>query len=148
NDQEWTRPTDCTEWDVRKVALHVLGAADAQASMKEFVHQFVRGMPVNKQIDSHHFVDGLNELQIRERSQLSNAQVVEQLHAIGPRAVKARWRTPWPMRYMPIKFGEPVGWRGWAPLKYLLDLGWTRDVWAHRVDICEATGEAMQLTPE
>ena len=23
--QEWAMPTDCTAWDVRKVALHVLG---------------------------------------------------------------------------------------------------------------------------
>jgi hypothetical protein len=52
------------------------------------------------------------------------------------------------MRYLPVKFGEPVGWRGWAPMKYLLDVGFTRDVWAHRIDICEATGRPMQLTPE
>jgi uncharacterized protein (TIGR03083 family) len=148
NDDEWTRPTDCTEWDVRKVALHVLGLADAQASVKEFLHQFRRGLPLNKEIDSHHFVDGLNELQIRERSHLTNAEIVEQLHAIGPRAVKGRWGTPAPMRYLPIKFGEPVGWRGWAPLKYLLDVGFTRDTWAHRLDICEATGRPMHLTPE
>ena len=40
---EWARPTDCTGWDVRKMALHVLGSADAQASVKEFVHQLRRG---------------------------------------------------------------------------------------------------------
>ena len=69
---EWARPTDCTRWDVRNVALHVLGSADAQASVKEFAHQLRRGMPLNKKIDSHHWVDGLNELQLRERSHLSN----------------------------------------------------------------------------
>src|SRR5580658_7071696 len=34
--QEWAMPTDCTAWDVRKIALHVLGSADAQASVGEF----------------------------------------------------------------------------------------------------------------
>jgi uncharacterized protein (TIGR03083 family) len=77
--EEWQKPTDCTGWDVRKMALHVLGSADAQASVREFVHQFRRGLPLNKEIDSHHFVDGLNELQIRERDHLSNAELVEQL---------------------------------------------------------------------
>ena len=48
-------------------SLHVLGSGDAQASVTEFVHQLRRGMPLNKEIDSHHWVDGLNELQIRER---------------------------------------------------------------------------------
>jgi Mycothiol maleylpyruvate isomerase N-terminal domain len=56
---EWTLPTDCSAWDVRKIALHVLGSADAQASVGEFAHQLRRGLPVNKQIDSHHWVDGL-----------------------------------------------------------------------------------------
>ena len=42
-DDEWNRPTDCTAWDVRKVALHVLGSGDAQASFPQFVHQLRRG---------------------------------------------------------------------------------------------------------
>src|SRR4029077_9954887 len=87
----------------------------------------------------------INELQIRERSQLTNDDVVAQLSAVGPKAVKGRWGTPPPMRYLPISFGPPVGWK---PLKYLLDVGFTRDVWAHRIDICAATGRDMQLTPE
>jgi uncharacterized protein (TIGR03083 family) len=143
--EEWTMPTDCTGWDVRKMALHILGSGDAQASVREFLHQFRRGLPLNKQIDSHHWVDGINELQIREREQLSNDEVVAQLTSVGPRAVKGRWGTPLPMRYLPVSFGPPIG---WAPLKYLLDVGFTRDVWAHRIDVCVATGRDMKPTPE
>ena len=142
---EWKLPTDCTGWDVRTMSLHVLGSADAQASFKVFLHQLRRGMPLNKEIDSHHWVDGLNELQVRERSKLSNHELVQQLSTIGPKAVKGRWGTPPPMRSLPIPFGPPIGWR---PLKYLLDVGFTRDVWAHRIDLCTATGRAMELTPE
>jgi uncharacterized protein (TIGR03083 family) len=142
---EWMMPTDCTAWDVRKVALHVLGSGDAQASFPQFVHQLRRGVPLNKEIDSHHWVDGMNELQIRERSHLSNDELVAQLAEIGPKAVKGRWGTPPPMRYLPIPFGPPIG---WTPLKYLLDVGFTRDVWAHRIDVSAATGRAMQLTAD
>jgi len=144
-DEEWAAPTDCTGWDVRKMALHVLGSGDAQASVREFVHQFRRGIPLNKEIDSHHWVDGMNELQIRERSNLSNGEIVAQLAVVGPRAVKGRWGTPPPMRYLPIPFGPPIG---WTPLKYLLDVGFTRDVWAHRIDICKATGRDMHPTAD
>ena len=63
------------------MALHVLGSAEAQASVREFAHQFRRGMPINKEIESHHWVDGLNELQIRERDHLSNTELVVQLAA-------------------------------------------------------------------
>jgi uncharacterized protein (TIGR03083 family) len=145
SDDEWARQTDCTAWDVRKMALHVLGSADAQASVREFVHQLRRGRPLNKEIDSHHWVDGLNELQIRERAHLTNDEIVTQLTEVGPKAVKGRWGTPPPMRYLPIPFGPPIG---WAPLKYLLDVGFTRDVWAHRIDVCVAIDRPMQLAAD
>ena len=144
-DEEWVMPTDCPGWDVRKMSLHVLGSADAQASVREFVHQFRRGKPLNKEIDSHHWVDGLNELQIRERDHLSNDELVAQLASVGPKAVRGRWRTPPPARYLPLPFGPPIG---WAPLKYLLDVGFTRDVWAHRIDIHAAIGRPMHLTAD
>jgi len=142
---DWELPTDCTEWDVRAVVLHVLGSGDAQASFPQFVHQLRRGVPLNREIDSHHWVDGMNELQIRERAGLANDEVVAQLETVGPRAVRGRWKTPPPLRYLPIPFGPPVG---WAPLKYLLDIGFTRDVWAHRIDICAATGRDMSPTAD
>ncbi|HYA68849.1 MAG TPA: maleylpyruvate isomerase family mycothiol-dependent enzyme [Acidimicrobiales bacterium] len=145
NEEEWETATDCTGWDVRSMALQVLGSAEAQASVREFAHQMRRGMPLNKQIDSHHWVDGMNELQIRERRSLSNAELIEQLEVVGDKAVRGRWRTPPPMRLLPIPFGPPIGWK---PLKYLLDVGFTRDVWCHRIDICSATGRSMNLTPE
>ncbi len=142
---EWAKPTDCTGWTVRDVALHVLGSADAQASVKEFLHQFARGLPINRQIECHHWVDGINELQIRERRGLTDDELVSQLAAVGPKAVAGRWGTPAPIRHLPLPIGPPVGWKG---LWYLLDVGFTRDVWAHRIDLCEATGRAMEPTPE
>jgi uncharacterized protein (TIGR03083 family) len=142
---EWTVPTECTGWDVRKMAQHVLGSADAQASVRVFIHQLRRGLPLNKKIDSHFWVDGLNELQIRERQHLTNDELVAQLSAVGPKAVKGRWGTPLPMRHLPLSFGPVIG---WEPLKYLLDVGFTRDVWAHRIDIHQAIGRPMHLTAE
>jgi uncharacterized protein (TIGR03083 family) len=145
DDGDWTLPTECTRWNVRQMVLHMLGSGDAQASPRELVHQMRKGIPLNKQIESHHWVDGVNELQIREREHLSNDEVVTQLAAVGPKAVKGRWRTPLPLRYLPMNLGPVVGWK---PLKYLLDVGFTRDVWAHRIDICVATGREMHLTAE
>lgn len=142
--EEWATPTDCIGWDVRAMCLHVLGSAESQASPLVFLHQLRRGLPLNKEIDSHHWVDGMNELQIRERSALTNAELIEQLSAIGTRAVKGRFGTPLPMRYTPIPFGEPVGWK---PVNYLLEVGFTRDTWAHRIDIHAVIGRPMDLDP-
>jgi uncharacterized protein (TIGR03083 family) len=141
---EWATDTACVGWDVRKMVLHVLGSADAQASPRVFLHQLRRGLPLNKEIQSHHWVDGLNELQIRERSGLNGTEVVAQLQAVGTKAVKGRFGTPLPMRYTPVPFGEPIGWK---PVNYLLEVGFTRDVWAHRIDIHAAIGRPVELDP-
>jgi uncharacterized protein (TIGR03083 family) len=142
--QEWATDTDCVGWDVRKMVLHVLGSADAQASPRVFMHQLRRGLPLNKTIDSHHWVDGLNALQIRERSQLTNDEVLAQLAAVGAKAVKGRFGTPLPMRYVPVPFGHPIGWK---PVNYLLEVGFTRDIWAHRIDIHAAIRRPMEVEP-
>jgi uncharacterized protein (TIGR03083 family) len=144
-DHEWVLPTDCTRWDVRSMALHVLGSGEAQASVRQFGHQLRRGLPLNRRLDAQHWVDGLNEVQVRERCHLSNDELVTRLAAIGPRAVAGRWATPLPMRHLPVPFGPPIG---WAPLRYLLDVGFTRDVWAHRIDVCVATGRDMELSAD
>lgn len=143
--EEWATDTDCTGWDVRTMLLHVLGSADAQASPLVFAHQLRHGLRLNKEIESHHWVDGLNELQIRERSGLSNTEVVTQLQAVGPKAVKGRFGTPLPLRYTPLPFGEPIGWK---PVNYLLEVGFTRDVWAHRIDVHAVIGRPMELDPD
>jgi hypothetical protein len=49
-----------------------------------------------------------------------------------------------PLRYTPVPFGEPIGWK---PVNYLLEVGFTRDVWAHRIDIHAAIGRPMELDP-
>ena len=140
--EEWATDTDCVGWTVRTMSLHVLGSGESQASPLAFFHQLRRGLPLNKEIGAHHWVDGLNEVQIREHSELSNAELVDQLRAIGPRAVKGRFGTPLPMRYVPVPFGKPIGWK---PLNYLLEVGFTRDTWAHRIDIHAVIGRPMEL---
>ncbi|MGB3187347.1 MAG: hypothetical protein WBB15_15960 [Ornithinimicrobium sp.] len=36
------------------------------------------------------------------------------------------------MRYTAVPIGDPSGWK---PVNYLLEVGFTRDTWAHRIDI-------------
>lgn len=143
---EWARPTANTEWDVRAMLLHLLGAADANASMPEMVRQLVRGKRLFKEIGGDHWVDGLNEIQIRDRATLSNAEVVDRYAAVIPKAVRARTNLPRPVRALPVlPIGPPFGRK---PLGWLTDMGFTRDVWMHRADLAVATGRPMIVTPE
>ncbi len=47
---DWTTATVCDRWDVRAVAAHVLGAAEACASSRENVHQMRLGHQVQRQL--------------------------------------------------------------------------------------------------
>jgi uncharacterized protein (TIGR03083 family) len=143
---DWTRPTVNTGWDVRAVMLHLLGAEEANASFFENVHQMRTGKRLFKQIGGHHWVDGVNEIQIRERAALTNDEVLERYAAAIPPAVRARTRIPKLVRKLPVvTFPEPLGRKS---LGYLLDMVYTRDVWMHRVDIARATGRPLELTAD
>ena len=143
---DWSRQTDNEEWNVRATVLHLLGAAEANASMRENVSQFVRGQRLFKIIGGDHWVDGINEIQIRDRATLTDAEIIERYAAAAPKAVKMRSRIPAPVRSLKvIDFGPVIG---KETVGYLMDMVYTRDVWMHRVDVARAAGKTMELTSE
>jgi uncharacterized protein (TIGR03083 family) len=139
---EWKAPTACDRWDVQAVAAHVLGAAEACASIGENIHQMRLGHRVQRQLGLGHIVHGANEIQIRERSGLDPAALIGRWERAVPRALKGRRRFPPILRPVRIGFEPPLGRR---PLAYLMDIVYTRDVWMHRIDICRATGRQPVL---
>lgn len=139
---DWTQPTDCTEWTVRDMVAHLAGSCAASASWAEFFRQVVRNPYVRSAAAP---VDGINRRQIEDRVGRTPAEIVAELRDVGPRAVQSRQRLPWFVRHMRVPFGPPLG---VAPVSYLMDNIYTRDQWMHRADICRATGRSMHLTPD
>lgn len=136
---DWTKPTDCPRWDVRALAAHMVGSAAGQASPREFFRQVRAGRPVVKEISAQYWWDGMNEIQVRERSDRSTDQLIADWDRISPRALKARRKLPRPIAKLPLlKLPAPIGRQ---PLVYLFDVGFTRDAWMHRIDLAEATGK-------
>ena len=141
--EAWSTPTDCPAWDIRAMYQHVLGACEAGASMRENVHQLRRGRAYRKQHGGP-LEAALSEVQVRERADLSPAQVVEQLAAIAPKTVRGRSRTPALVRnHAKMAVDGPVHetWR----LGYLIDTIYLRDLWMHRVDSAHALGQPLEL---
>jgi len=144
DDADWSKPTDCALWDVRALAAHVLGGMEAFATFPEFVHQMRAG---KKAAGDGPFIDGMTAVQVSERARLTQAQLLERLANVGPRAARRRARFPGLMRRMPMK-QEVGGVEETWKMSYLLDVVLTRDTWMHRVDLARATGHEMVLTPE
>jgi uncharacterized protein (TIGR03083 family) len=149
-DEQWQAATDCTGWTVRDVVVHLVASAQAQANPVEFVRQLVTGRPLTAQIGGAHWVDGLNEAQLRARTDWTARMLPDLWERHSAAALTARRRTPALVRALPVlPMGTVLGVHlGWQPLRYLFDMGFTRDVWMHRIDIAGAAGIAAQLTPE
>ena len=141
-DDEWHRPTDCSEWDVREVVAHVVGAAECAASVRETFRQQKLGRALRP---GEPEVDGMNAVQVRERAEVGPEELRRDLVEAGARGVRARRRLPALLRAVPIPFGPPLGTR---PLGYLMGRIYTRDAWMHRVDIARATGRPLQLSAD
>ncbi|MGN7202235.1 maleylpyruvate isomerase family mycothiol-dependent enzyme [Arthrobacter sp. SAFR-044] len=146
--EHWSAPTDCTRWTVRDIAVHVIASAEAQASPREFLRQVWQGRKLTRQINGHHWVDGLNEAQLRARTELEPEGIAARWRNASAAALRARRRLPGAVRALPVL---PLGRMadvdfGWQPLSYLFDVGFTRDVWMHRIDICRATGQPLNQT--
>ena len=141
---DWSLPTDCTRWTVKDVAAHIVGETEAFASVREFAHQWRLGPGVRREIGAHELIDGVNEVQVRDRRTHPPARLIDTMAARAEPAVRLRQRLPRPLRAVPVTF--PVV--GKRSVGYLVDLVITRDVWMHRVDITRATGAELVLTPE
>src|SRR3954462_361129 len=140
DDNDWGRPTDCTEWDVRQMVAHLVGAAESNARVPEFLRQAQLGRKVR---NGRPLVDGINDVQVRERADHAPARLTDDLADAGRRGVRARRRLPAPLRALPLPFGPPLGTK---PLGHLMDRIYTRDAWMHRVDLARATGRPLELT--
>ncbi len=147
---DWAAPTDCTGWDVRALVVHLIGSAEAQASPVEFVRQVRAGRPLTAQIGGTHWVDGLNEAQLRARAHLQVDALPGLWRRASAAALRARRRMPAPLRALPLlPLGEALGTDlGWKPIGYLFGIGFTRDVWMHRVDLARAVGRPVELTAD
>jgi len=140
---DWQQPTVCTLWNVRAMVAHVVGMAEAQASFRQFVHDF---RAAGKRSGGA-MIDALNATQVRDRAELTPGQLVDRLAGVTARAVRARRRIPALMRNaVRFKQDPPFETERW-PYGFLVDTIFTRDTWMHRLDISRATGREMMVTP-
>ncbi|CAN5410691.1 hypothetical protein BH24ACT9_BH24ACT9_16100 [soil metagenome] len=140
----WSRSTECPGWDVRAVAGHVLGMAEMAASIRESMRQQRAakrrgGVPI----------DALTALQVEEHAALRPQELIDRFGVVGPRAARARRRTPGFIRGRRMSDQQNVGGQleTWT-LGYLIDTILTRDPWMHGIDISRATGRPLKLTPD
>ena len=144
--EDWTKQTDCPDWDVRRMYLHVLGACEAGARMLENTMQMAKAVRARRRHGGP-LEAAISGVQVRDREHLAPAELVERFEAIIPKVVKGRGRLPAVLRSKAkIPVDGPVV-EKWT-LGYLVDTIYLRDLWMHRVDAARATDKPLELTAE
>ena len=140
---DWDRPTACPGWDVRAVTAHVVGMAEMAASVRETARQNRLAGKAGGGIDA------LTALQVREHADLDGPGLVAALAGVAPRAARGRRRLSRVAGRVRLPAEQVVGTgREWWRIGFLMDVVLTRDVWMHRMDVCDATGREPELTPD
>lgn len=142
---QWATQTNCPDWDVHRMWLHVLGACEAGASIRENMHQMRVARKRRRELGVA-LEAGLSGVQVAERDDISPDELVRRLEAIAPKTVKGRSRTPRAIRAVKINIDAPVV-EKWT-LGYLIDVIYLRDTWMHRADTATATDAELILTPD
>jgi len=136
---EWSKPTDCSSWDVRQIAAHIAGALDESRHVTVLARHLYRARK-NRDLG---LADAINEQQLADRTHRRGPEIVNEIERLTPRAVRRRLKMPRAIRRMPVPGDDlPAG----SNLGYLFDVIYPRDVWLHRVDTERATGRRMQPT--
>jgi uncharacterized protein (TIGR03083 family) len=140
---DWSRPTDCTDWDVRAMAGHVLGMTETFTSLPLMARTMIGAG--RAQESGTTFIDTMTARQVRANAALTTGELISRMGAAGP--VQARWRgsrrllraVPMPNE---LHDGTTETWR----FAFLLDVILTRDTWMHRIDVATATGRPLDLS--
>ena len=145
--EDWTRPTDCTAWDVRRLVAHIVGMTNLFSTPFEVARQM--RVAKARQQPGQASVDALTALQVDERQHLGPEELRVELHRVGPRGAKGRRRVPGFVRRGSLPGAEVVNGvpETWS-IGYLTDVILTRDPWMHRLDLARATGRELMLTAD
>lgn len=139
---EWDAVTPCDPWTVKDIAAHLLGWAQALCSPKAMGYQVRRTLARRRDFDN--LLDAQNDVQVESGRSMSTDEILDGLRTMLPRAAKLRRRLGRPLRYVPAYAGF-LG--GPFNVGYLMNSIFPRDPLVHSLDIAQATGRDVPLSP-
>lgn len=146
DEHQWTSQTDCPDWDVRRMYLHVLGACEGAASMVENARQMLRARRHQK-ANGGPLEAGLSAVQVHDRQTITAPALLERLRGVAPRTIRKRTSLPGLLRRaVRFKVDGPVV-EKWS-VGYLVDTIYLRDLWMHRIDASRAAGVNLELSAD
>ena len=144
-EEDWSRQTDCTDWDVRAMLGHMLGHLELQSNVEVRMRLVQTAAKIAKQTGRLR-LDEMTALQVREHAHLTPDELKRALHEATPPGLAARSAMTAEQRAATY-LTELPGEEPWT-IGYLFDIIHTRDPWLHRIDISRAIGREVALSAD
>jgi uncharacterized protein (TIGR03083 family) len=136
---DWSRPTDCAQWDVRQIAAHIAGELDESAHIAVLARHLLQA----RKPRHDGLADAINAQQQADRRDRPGPAIVTDIERLMHQAVRRRLKTPRLVRRVRVPGDDlPPG----SNFGYLFDVIYPRDVWLHRIDTARATGRPLTPT--
>jgi uncharacterized protein (TIGR03083 family) len=165
---DWEKPTYCTLWNVRQVVSHIAGALSAYADWDRLIERSLpwtegkaeqpgvampvfladlAGMPEESRRRyaeaGMNPLDSLNQYEVDQRSGASPSVLIAEIRSIAPAAIENRLRLPGEVRSLLLPVAGAK-----APVHYLLDVIYPRDIWMHRIELELSAGRPVARSAE
>ncbi len=133
--EDWQKPTVCTGWVVKDVALHILGGEIGNLSRRRDGCE--ADVSINNWEQLVRFINEWNQSWITAARRISPRLLIELLELTGPQMCAFFGSLD------PFAMGEPVSWAGEQPAPVWLDLAREyTERWHHQQHIRDAVGQA------
>ena len=133
--EDWDKPTTCSDWSVKDIALHLLGGDIGILSRKRDSHLF-SGDPIQSWDELVDLINHLNDLWVKATRRISPRLLCDLLELTGTQVCD------YFESLNPYAMGEPVNWAGPAPAPVWLDLAREyTERWHHQQHIRDAVGK-------
>jgi uncharacterized protein (TIGR03083 family) len=138
---DWRAPTSAGRWNVKDVALHILGGDLGNLSRRRDQHSPPTG-PINEWSDLVAFINRINQSWVDASQRLSTRVLCDLLNHSGRQADEFF------MSLDPSALGTPVSWAGPEPAPNWLDIAREyTERWHHQQQIRDATNRPGLYQP-
>ena len=139
---DWERPTSCSQWSVKDVALHLLGDDVGMLSRRRDQFNMPGVKPPQNWAELVALINELNDAWVRAARRISPRLLIDLLRFTGPQ-VEAFFAS-----LDPHAIGAPVDWASSAPAPNWLDLAREyTERWHHQQQIRDAVARPGLMEP-
>lgn len=140
--EDWDQPTACSLWTVKDIVAHQAAHLRSFTSFGAFMSQANPIVMRSYLKNGMNMLDAINQAQVDLRRSYTVEQLLGEIRDTTQPSLDGRDHIPAFMRLLVLPLpglDQP------RSLGYLFDLIYTRDMWMHRIDICNAIGKQPLL---